>query len=120
EAVDAVAPALLGGDAGAVGCGQDRGDVLVLGGDRHHTDAGAEAEHPVLPREAEVAHPLAQRLGGAHRLIERGALEKNAEFVAPRRESVSRQRTLDFSSAPTCPRRASPALWPQVSFTILN
>jgi hypothetical protein len=38
----------------------------------------------------------------------------------PRRESVSRQRTFDFSSAPTWPSSASPALWPQVSLTILN
>jgi hypothetical protein len=38
----------------------------------------------------------------------------------PRRASVSRQRTFDLSSAPTCPSSASPALWPQVSLTILN
>ncbi len=38
----------------------------------------------------------------------------------PRRDRVSRQRTLDFRSAPTWPSSASPALWPQVSLTILN
>jgi hypothetical protein len=38
----------------------------------------------------------------------------------PRRASVSRQRTFDFNKAPTWPSRASPALCPQVSLTILN
>src|SRR5580658_3622167 len=82
EAVDAVAAAFLGGGTGAVRGREDRSDVLVIGGDRHHADAGAEAEHPVLPGEAEVAYSLAQRLGGAHRLIERAALQQYAEFVA--------------------------------------
>ena len=38
----------------------------------------------------------------------------------PRRANVSRQRTLDLSSAPTWPSNASPALWPHVSLMILN
>src|SRR6202008_3346072 len=38
--------------------------------------------HAIFPGEAEVAHTLAQGLGGAHRLIERAALEENAEFIA--------------------------------------
>ena len=38
----------------------------------------------------------------------------------PRRDSVSRQRTLDFSSAPIWPSSASPAAWPQESLIILN
>src|SRR6516225_5534109 len=82
EAVDAVTAALLGGGTGGVGCRKDRGHVLVVSSDRHDADARAEAEHPVLPGEAEVAHSLAEGLRGTHRLIERAALEKDAELVA--------------------------------------
>src|SRR5215472_3173590 len=89
EAVDAVAAALLRRGAGGIGRREDRGHVLVIGGDRHDADAGTEAEHPVLPGEAEVAHALAECLRGAHRLIEGAALEKNAELVtAQARERI--------------------------------
>ncbi len=54
----------------------------LSGGDRHDADAGAEPEHPIFPGEAEVAHRLAQRLGGAQRLVQRASLEQHAELVA--------------------------------------
>jgi hypothetical protein len=38
----------------------------------------------------------------------------------PSRDSVSRQRILDFSSAPIWPSSVSPAAWPQESLIILN
>ena len=75
-------PCSLAACAGAVGGREDRGHVLVVGGDRHHADAGAEAEHALLPGEAEVAHRLAQRLGRAHRLVQRTALQQHAELIA--------------------------------------
>ena len=82
EAVHAVAAGLLRGAAGGVGGGQHRGDVLVVGRDRHDADRAAEAEGAVLPGEAEVPDRLAQRLGGAQRLLERAALQQHAELVA--------------------------------------
>jgi hypothetical protein len=42
----------------------------------------APRRNTLLPGEAEVAHRLAQRLGHAHRLIERAALEQDAELIA--------------------------------------
>ena len=36
----------------------------------------------LLPGELEIAHRLAQRLGRAHRLIQRAALEQDAELIA--------------------------------------
>ena len=69
---------------------QHRGHVRVVGGDRHHADARAQAEDALLPGEPEVAHRLAQRLGRAHRLIERAALEQYAELIAAQaRERVA-------------------------------
>ena len=51
--------------------------------DRHHADARAEAEHALVPDEAEVrCISLAQVLGRAQRLVHRAALEQHAELVA--------------------------------------
>ncbi len=83
EAVDPIATTLFGGLTGTVGSRQDRSHVFVVGGDRHDTDAGAEAKHAVFPGEAEITHALAQRLRRAHRFIQRATLEQNAELVAP-------------------------------------
>src|SRR3569833_153525 len=79
ETVDAVAPAFLRGLAGTVGCREDRGHVLVVRRNRHYADAGAEAEYPVLPGKAEVAHALAQGLGSAHGLIQRATHQQETE-----------------------------------------
>jgi len=47
-------------------------------------------KHPVLPGEAEVAHALAQRLCGAHRLVQRAALQQDPELVpAEARQGVA-------------------------------
>src|SRR5579862_4191888 len=82
KAVHAVAAILLGRRAGTV-CGREHaGDVLVVGRDRHDPDARAETKNAILPGEAEIAHRLPQCLCGAHRLIERAALEEDAELVA--------------------------------------
>src|SRR5580704_19061246 len=51
ETVDAIAPELLGGGAGAVGSRDDRGDIFIVGRDRYHADAGTEAEHTLFPAE---------------------------------------------------------------------
>ena len=57
---------------------------------RHHADARAQPEGALLPGELEIAHRLAQRLGRAHGLIERAALEQNAELIAAQaREGVA-------------------------------
>ena len=82
EAVDAIAARFLGGLAGAVRGAQHRCDVGVVRGNRHDADARAQAEGALLPGELEIAHRLAQRLGGAHGLIQRAALEQNAELIA--------------------------------------
>ena len=69
---------------------QHRGHVVVVDRDRHHADARAQAEGALLPGELEIAHRLAQRLGRAHRLVERAALEQYAELVAAQaRERVA-------------------------------
>ena len=99
-------PAFLRGRAGAVGGREHRRDVLVVGGDRHHADARAEAEHAVFPGEAEVAHRLAQRLGGAHRLIQRAALEQDAELVAAEARRACRA-SAPWTSAARRPGRAA-------------
>ena len=49
-----------------------------------------EAKRALLPGELEVAHGLAQRLRGAHRLIERAALEQDPELIAAQaREGIA-------------------------------
>ena len=69
---------------------QHRGDVGVVGGDRHDADARAQAEGALLPGELEIAHRLAQRLRRAHRLVERAALEQNTELIAAQaREGIA-------------------------------
>ena len=77
-----VAAGLLRRLAGAVGGGEHRGHVGVLGRNGHDTDAGAQPERALFPGEFEVANRFAQRLGGAHGFVQRTALEQYPELIA--------------------------------------
>ncbi len=120
EAVHAVAALLLGGGAGAVGRGQHRRHVLVVGGDRHHADARAEPEHAIVPREAEIADRLAQHLGGAQRLLQRAALEQHAELVAAEARQRVAPADLRLQQRADLSEQRVAGAWPQVSLMILN
>src|SRR5690606_16253786 len=86
----AVATLLLGGATRTLGRRKDRGDILVIGSDRHHTDAAGEFKHTLVPFEAEILHRITQRLGRAQGLFERSTLEQHAVLVATQpRERVA-------------------------------
>src|SRR5262249_62144879 len=99
-----VAAAFLGRGTGRIGRRENRGHILVVRSDRHDADTRAEAEDPVLPGEAKVAHALAQRLRGAHRLIERAALEENAELIAAKPRKRVAPAALGFQRDPYLPQ----------------
>ncbi len=84
---------------------------------------------PMLaPRRNTRSSQLKRKLRTASRSVSAMRIASSSEQLSsrmpnsspPSRDSVSRQRTFDFSSAPTWPSSASPALWPQLSLTILN
>ncbi len=75
-------PDSLAACAGAVRGGQQLRDTGGLGRDRHHADAGAEAEAAVLPDEAEFLHRFQQGLGGLDGLLQGAVLQQDAELVA--------------------------------------
>ena len=80
--MDAVASGLLGRGAGAVRGAQQRGHVLVVGGDRYHADTDAEPESTVVPQELVVADRRPQVFGGLQCLLDIAALQQHTELVA--------------------------------------
>ena len=78
----AIAAAVLGRVTGDVGGGQHRGGAGGVARDAHHADARAHRQAVGAPQEAIAVNGLADAVGDALRLLQRAALQQQAEFVA--------------------------------------
>ncbi len=88
--LNAIAAEILRRIAGDIGGAHDIGDCRRIVGDFNDADADAHFEHAVLPDESKIANRLTEGFRDAHRLVQRTALQQNAELVpAQARQGVA-------------------------------
>src|SRR5690606_21542881 len=80
--MNAVAAAVLGRIAGAVGGAEQRPERLGMLVDGDQADAGTDGETLALPTEAKLVDRLAYAFGDQHCLAQRAVHEQNAKLIA--------------------------------------